>query len=179
MRKLNVILSHVILLFFILHGVLGAMSLMGIGHVNPKPIAWIMTGLIAVHIFIGTVLTVQSLIAMKKTGAPYFKENALFWARRISGFAIILFIFLHISAFSYQTYGVYRLKRFTVMKLAAQLMLLITTAVHIITNVRPTLIGLGIKSLKERAGDILLFLSILMLFMGAAFIIYFIRWNVL
>lgn len=179
MRKLNVIISHLILVLFIVHGVLGAMTLTGVGHISPKWIAWTMVALILVHAVIGTIMTVQSLYSMKKTGAPYFKENSLFWARRISGFAVMLFILLHVTAFSYHTYGVYRLKRFTAGKLAVQLMLLLSVAVHIISNIRPLLIGSGVKSLKERAGDILLFLSLLLLFMAAAFIIYYVRWNVL
>ena len=177
MRKFNAVLSAVILVLFIIHGLLGAMALSGIGHVNFRWVAWLMVGFIAVHTFIGTVLTVQTLINIKKTGAPYFKENSLFWARRISGFAIMLFIFLHISAFSYTTYGVYRLKYFGMAKLAAQLLLLLSIAVHVISNIKPVLIAFGIKKIKPRAGDILLFLSVMLLFMAAAFIIYFIRWN--
>ena len=177
MRKLNVIISHIIILLFIIHGVLGAMSLAGIGHINPKQIAWVMVGLIFVHTVIGTVLTVKTLYVMKKTGVPYFKDNSLFWARRVSGFAIMLLIFFHITAFSYKTYGVYRLKQFTFCRFAVQMLLLISVAVHIITNIRPLLIGLGVKSLKERAGDILLFVSIMLLFMAAGFIIYYLRWN--
>ena len=177
MRKFNAILAMVITLLFIIHGVLGALTLTGVGHINFKALAWIMLGLIVLHAIIGTFLTIQSLIICKKTGAPYFKENSLFWARRISGFAIILFIFFHTTAFGYTTYGVYRLKYFSAFKLATQLLLLASVSVHLITNIKPALIAFGIKKLKPRASDILLFLAILLVFMAVSFIIYYIRWN--
>ena len=177
MRKINAVLSAVILALFLIHGIMGAMTLIGVGYINFKGLSWAMVGLMTAHLIIGLILTIKSLIAAKKTGAPYFKENSLFWARRISGFAIMLFVFFHITAFSYTTYGVYRLKYFGTAKLLAQLGLLCSVAVHIITNTRPLLIAFGIKKLKARASDILCYLSVMLAIMAMAFIVYYIRWN--
>ena len=179
MRKANAVISAAIIVLFIIHGIMGAMTLFGVGHINFKILAWIMTFLIAVHGVIGSILTVKTLLVWKKTGAGYFKENKIFWARRISGFAIMLFIFFHINAFSYTTYGVYRLKMFDSAKLVTQMLLLLSVAVHVITNVKPMLIAFGIKKLKPRTGDILLFLSVMLTVMAIAFIVYYVRWNVL
>ena len=48
---------------------------------------------------------------------------------------------------------------------------------HIITNVKPMLITFGVKKLRPKAGDILFFVSAALLLMAAAFIIYYIRWQ--
>lgn len=179
MRKINAVISAAIMVLFVIHGTMGAMTLLGVGHINFKYLAWVMAGLIAVHTLIGIILTAKTLAVCKKTGAPYFKENSLFWARRISGLAVMLFVFFHVNAFSYTTYGVYRLKFFGIGKLISQFGLLASAAVHIITNTRPMLIALGVKKLRPRAGDILLFLSIMLAVMALAFVIYCIRWNFL
>ena len=179
MRKANAIISAAILVLFLIHGTMGAMTLLGAGHINFKPLAWFMLGLILIHGIIGTILTVQTLISCKKTGAPYFKDNALFWARRISGFAIMLFIFFHITAFSYTAYGVYRLKIFGGFKLFTQIMLILSIAVHVLTNIRPMFVALGAKEFKNQVANVLLFLAILMFVMALSFIVYFIRWKFL
>ena len=67
---------------------------------------------------------------------------------------------------------------FTDCKLATQLLLIAAIAVHVITNVKPMLISFGVLSLKKHVGDILFVLSVLLLFMAAAFIVYYLRWNV-
>ena len=167
MRKINAVISAAIMVLFVIHGTMGAMTLLGVGHINFKYLAWVMAGLIAVHTLIGIILTAKTLAVCKKT------------ARRISGLAVMLFVFFHVNAFSYTTYGVYRLKFFGIGKLISQFGLLASAAVHIITNTRPMLIALGVKKLRPRAGDILLFLSIMLAVMALAFVIYCIRWNFL
>ena len=177
MRKLNAILTAAILVLFILHGVLGAFQMLGLGTVTMRTLAWTLLGLIGIHTIIGLKLTWDSLRVWKKTGAPYFRENLLFWARRIAGLAVMVLLAFHVTAFGYTTEGVFRLKWFDGFKLAAQLLLVIALAVHVITNVRPMLISFGIKRLKPRAQDILFVLSALLLLMAAAFVVYYIRWN--
>jgi hypothetical protein len=54
--------------------------------------------------------------------------------------------------------------------------MVISIAVHVITNVKPSLISLGIRSLREYAVDILLVMSLLLLIAGAAFVVYYLRW---
>ena len=134
-------------------------------------------GLIAVHTVIGIRLTADTLRVRKKTGVGYFRENTLFWARRVSGFAVMVLLVFHITAFGDRSGALYRLQWFDTAKLVTQLLLTGTLALHILSNVKPVLISFGVRSLKERAGDILFILSVLLLFMAAAFIVYYIRWN--
>ena len=177
MRKWNGILSAVILVLFLVHGILGGFQLLGAGNIISKVLARGMMALILVHAVIGIILTVKTLQIQKQTGAPYFRNNLLFWARRLSGFAIMILIFFHVAAFSVSEGGLFRLIPFDGFRLAAQILLVIAIAVHVISNAKPMLITFGIRSLRVKAGDILFVITILLLFMAAAFIVYYLRWH--
>ena len=177
MRKFNAVLTAVIMVLFLLHAILGGFQLIGVGATALKTIAWISVGLIAIHVILGTKMTIDSLRVWKKTGVGYFKENKIFWARRISGFAVMILLVFHLTAFS-SGGAIYRLQWFTTFRLVTQLLLVVSIAVHVITNVRPMLISFGVKSLRPYVGDILVVLTVLLLFMAAAFVIYYLRWNV-
>ena len=177
MRRLNAILSAAILLLFILHGVLGAFQMFGMGTVTMKAITHSMLTLIAVHTALGTKYTADAIRVWRKTGAPYFRQNLLFWARRVSGFAIMVLIAFHVTAFSYTVEGAFRLKWFDGFRLATQLLLLASIAVHVVANVKPMLISFGIRRLRPRTADLLFILSALLLVMAVAFIVYYLRWN--
>lgn len=178
MRKWNGILSLAALILLLLHGILGSFQLIGVGSTAVKALAWIAVGLLAVHAVFGVKLTVDTLRIWKKTGAAYFRENRLFWARRISGFSTLVFLLFHVTAFSAGGDGAYRLQWFNQGKLVLQLLFAASLAVHIITNIRPLMLSLGIKSGRKWLGDILFVLSVLLLFMALAFVIYYLRWNV-
>ena len=177
MRKFNAILTAVILALFLIHAILGSFQLIGVGSTAVKAIARFSAALIVVHTVIGVKYTADTLRVRKKTGVSYFKENQLFWARRISGFVIFALLFFHLTAFGTGSGGAYRLQWFNTAKLTTQLLLVAAIALHVITNVKPMLISFGIRALKPRAGDILVILSVLLLFFAAAFIVYYLRWN--
>ena len=52
-------------------------------------------------------------------------------------------------------------------------------AVHVLTNIKPLMLGLGMRRFREILGDILLILSVLLLLAGAAMIVYYLRWSML
>ena len=177
MRKLNALLTAAILVLCVLHGVLGSFQLLGWGTVTNK---WLTHGLLtlaALHGLVSLKLTWDAVRVWKRTGAPYLRENALFWARRISGVALMVLLVFHVTAFSYAAEGAFRLRWFTAARLATQLLLVAALAVHVITNVKPALIAFGIRRLKPRAADLLFVLSLLLLLFAAALIVYYIRWN--
>lgn len=177
MRRFNAILSAAVLVLFLLHGVLGAFQMFDAGTVTMKGLAYTMLALILLHAAIGVKLTWDSVRVWRRTGAGYFRQNALFWARRISGLAIMVLIGFHVTAFSYTVEGAFRLKWFDAFRLATQLLLVLSIAVHVITNVKPALIAFGVRRLKPRAADILFVLAAALLVMAVAFIVYYIRWN--
>ena len=178
MRKWNGILSAVILVLFLVHGILGGFQLLGAGNIISKVLARGMVLLIGIHVVIGIVLTVQTLKIQKRTGVPYFRKNRLFWARRLSGFVIMILLFFHVTAFSDSSAAVFRLIPFGKTKLIAQILLVAAIAIHVISNAKPLLITFGIRHLREKAGDILFVMTVILLFMAAAFIVYYLRWNV-
>ena len=90
MRKFNSILTAVILVLFIIHGILGALNMLDVVVVITKVMAWVMVALIAVHVVLSCILTAKAIKTWKVTGAPYLRENTLFWARRISGIADLI-----------------------------------------------------------------------------------------
>ena len=75
--------------------------------------------------------------------------------------------------------GTYILFPFTTVKMVTQLLFVAAIFVHIFINIRPLLVSLGIISYKERRGDIYLILSVLLLFIAGAVILYYIGWQYL
>ena len=90
---------------------------------------------------------------------------------------ILILVFFHMTAFGKVEGGVFRLYPFDINRLIVQMLFLLSVAVHIITNVKPALITFGVKKLKPKSGGILFFISAVLLFMAAGFIIYYIRWQ--
>lgn len=178
MRKLNGILSGLILLLFIVHAVLGAFNLIGVSGTVIKAIAVTMMALICVHTVFGCILTARSVKVWKKSGTPYFKENMLFWARRLSGLLIMILMIFHAMMLSANTDGGgLRLAYFGEIQMITQLFFVIAVGLHVITNVKPMLISFGIRKLRPKAGDIIFWISAVLLLSAAGFIIYYLRWN--
>lgn len=179
MRKINTILSVLLLVIFMLHGLMGSFMLLGIGSSAGKILAWVGVAVLAAHTVIGVILTINTLKISKNTGNSYLKQNAVFWARRASGLAILILMFFHIGLFGGVQDGIYILFPFTTVKLITQLLLVAALFIHLFINIRPLLVSLGIISYKERRGDIYLILSVLLLFSAGAVIIYYIGWHTL
>ena len=179
MRKINTILSVLLLVIFMLHGLMGSFMLLGIGSSAGKILAWFGVAVLAAHTVIGVILTIKTLKISQNAGNSYLKQNAVFWARRASGLAILILMFFHIGLFGGVQDGMYILFPFTTVKLITQLLLFAALFIHLFINIRPLLVSLGIISYKERRGDIYLILSVLLLFSAGAVIIYYIGWHTL
>ena len=183
MRKTNAVITVLVLVFFLIHAIMGGFQLFGVipgGKTLMKVITPIMEAFILAHLVIGCKLTVDSLRAVKKSGKGYFRENKLFWVRRISGFAVMLFIFVHAPVFAGKNDdGVYRLAAFEGVMLTAHILFVMSLALHIVSNANPMLLSFGVKSFKELGLDIALILSFVLIFTAIAFIIYYVRWNVI
>ena len=176
MRKLNMILVIGMLVTFLIHGIMGALQLAGAGTDAQKIVGWICAGFICAHAVTSTVLTVQTLQAQKRSGAGYFKDNLLFWTRRISGFTILIPLVMHLLIFRASDAEVYRLQVFTAGRLISQILLIAAIALHALTNIKPALISFGVKGHKAFAVDILFILSVVLLLFAAAFAVYYLRW---
>lgn len=178
MRKVNTILSVLLILIFAIHGIMGSFMLLGVGSSAGKVLAWIGAGILLVHTVIGVILTVKTIHASRKSGGDsYLKQNSVFWARRASGLAILILAFFHIGLFGKVNDGVYLLFPFTTVRLFTQLLLIASVFLHLMINIRPLLVSLGVLDFKRRRGDLYLIFSILMLFMAGAVILYYIGWQ--
>lgn len=176
MRRLNLCLVFGMLVTFLIHGIFGALQIAGADADALKTVAWICLAFVAAHIAVTTVLTVRTLRARRLSGAGYFKDNLLFWIRRISGFSILIPLVMHLLIFRAGNAEAYRLQVFTVGRMLSQILLVATIALHVLTNIKPVMIALGLKGRRAYALDAMLILSILLLLFAVAFAIYYVRW---
>lgn len=182
MRRLNSVISAGILLLFLVHAASGIYQLAGWmagGKTILKYLTWIMMVLVVVHIFIGVKLTMDTIFACRKSGIFYFRENCWFLIRRISGFTLIIMLLYHAFLFMGENGEYFRLHLFEGFELAGSIIFLVTLAIHLLSNIRPLLIGIGKGWLREYAGDIILIVSVILLAAAAGFVIYYFRWNLI
>ena len=181
MRKLNTIVSLFLIILFLIHTIAGSFQMMKIiagGNELMKNLSYVMLFLIGVHIIIGIKLTIDSVKIGKKSGKYYFRENAIFWTRRITGFAMILLIICHVLLFT-SNGMVFRLNDFNEVQLVLSILLVLALLIHILANIRPLLISFGISGFRLYVKDILLVLAIISLLGAFAFVIYYLRWNIM
>ncbi len=180
MRRINTFVTACIMVLFLVHMITGGMQLMGIlrGGIMPlKVMSYIMLAFVVIHMIIGIKLTIDTLRISKKAGVSYFKENRLFWIRRISGIALVFFMASHVFIFTGKGAGAgYRLVNFDIVALVSQILMVISLFVHLITNISPLKIAMGIKDKGNIKTDIIFVFSILLLLAGLAFFVYFLRW---
>ena len=178
MRKWNNILARVIIILFLLHALMGSLMLLGISNISFKPLSWLLFAAVAVHAILGILATVQAVKGGRKSGKWYLRQNAAYWTKRFSGFTILLLLCFHISAYTTTVGGAFFLKEFTVGRMIAQLLLIISIFIHLAVSVKSMLIAKGVTKFKERTIDWMMVLSLLMLFFATAVIIYFIQWQI-
>lgn len=181
LRRVNAWVSVVIIVLFLVHGIAGGYQLAGIlpgGNQVLTVLAWVLVALVCVHVVIGTVLTVRTLRSSRSGRSGYARENAGFIVRRVSGFCILAFLVAHVVIF-YGDYssGAYRLNLFAGPQLALSLGLVASLAVHLLCNIRPLFIGLGLDR-RARRRDLVVILGAILAFVAAMFAVYYYRWNV-
>lgn len=177
MRKLNGIMAFSAIVLFLVHGILSSLLMMDITSVFIKELPYIVAGIVGVHALISIGYTIRTLCIAHRTHAPYFKENRLYWSRRISGLVILCLISFHMLAFTDNNGGVFRLIPFDLFRLIMQLLFLCSVAVHLIANVKPILISFGTRKLRQKWGTVLFFVSAGLLVMTIGFIVYYVRWQ--
>lgn len=180
LRKMNAFTGLAIIILFLIHAIAGGYQMAGIlagGNRALTVLAWIMVGLLIAHVVIGTVLLIGTVRSSKKSGKFYWKENAAFIVRRVSGFAVIVFLVLHVIIFYGNHSDGYRLNLFEGPQLAVSICLVISLAVHVLTNIRPMFISFGMSKEKRRR-DVVIVLAAILVFCTAMFIVYYYRWNI-
>ena len=178
MRRLNIILVIGMFVTFVGHGIMGALKICGADTDAWKLVGWVSIGFVLAHFLVTSILTAQTVMIMKRTGTGYLRENKMFWARRISGLAILIPLLMHLLIFQGTAApgGAYRLLVFNMGRMISQIFLVLTIALHALTNIRPLMITLGVKETKAFALDLILILSSVLLFFAVAFAVYYLRW---
>ena len=176
MRRFNLLLVIGILLTFLLHAVMSSFRLLGADANTMTWAAWLCVGLVSLHVAVTAILTVRTLRAIHQSGKSYFRENTLFWARRISGFALLIPLVMHILIFPGTGEEAYRLVLFHSGRFLSQLLMVVCLALHVLTNLRPMFIGLGVRHPKLLSADGCLVLSVVLLLACTAFCVYYLRW---
>lgn len=181
MRKWNTVISGLIMILLLIHAIVGGYQLFGTlpgGNQWVKILSWLMAILVVLHMIIGIRLTADTVKACRRSGVFYWKENILFLVRRISGFALVLLLLYHAVVFADLGGGSFRLHLFEGPQLTGSLLLVITLAVHLLSNLRPLAVAFGRPGLRKLTVNLLLLLSVISLFCAAAFVIYYFRWNI-
>ncbi len=181
MRKINTILGPVLIVLLLIHAISGSFQLAGLipgGSAIRNVLSIILLVVTGVHGIIGIKLTADTIIAGRHGGRSPFKNNELFWIKRITGFAIVFLVIYHVIVFSGEQGEVFRLNAFEGIQLAAHIILTIAVAVHVLAGIKPLCMALGIAD-RRFIKDALIVLSVIMLVCAIAFIYYYLRWNVL
>ena len=183
MRRANAVITSFIMILFLVHMIWGGLELLGLTKGGSSLFFYlsrIMLAFVLIHMLISFKMTLDTLIACRRSGVSYWKDNKLFWIRRISGIALMFFMACHVMIFRGQKVeGSFLLNYFGIMELLSQLLLVFSLLVHLTTNIRPLKIAFGIEDKGSVRTDLLLVLSILLLLSGLAFVIYYIRWQVI
>ncbi len=183
MRKVNSLAAIAVMILFVCHMIYGVLVLCGImngGNRFFSVLTCVLAGLALLHIVISVILTCNTVYAMHRTGVSYWKENRLFWVRRISGLAVMVFIVIHAGLFrGSHAEEVYLLNPFGILQLILQILLVASLLLHLVTNLRPLRIALGLTDRKNLRMDLAMILSVLLLIAAIAFAVYFIRWRML
>ena len=176
-RKLNGALGALIIALLLIHMIGGAFQLTGLmpgGSQTLKVITWATLALIGLHAVLSVWLTLPGL----RSRPRYFRVNALYWTRRLTGLALVILLAAHTFIFMGESGESFRLRLFEGPQLAGQLLMVLCAAVHILANLDPLRIGFGVTGKKAFARDALAILGIVLLFCAAAFVVYYFRWNI-
>ena len=176
MRRLNAVIMAVLTVLIVLHGLSGSFLLLELNAVPGKIVGWTAMGFAALHGAISLVLSLRTLRA-SRSGALYLRQNARFWAVRLSGLALILLLCFHAGAFGHIRSGQFVLFEFTTLRAAVQLLLVLALAVHALAGLGPLLVSLGVSSWRVKHDGLLLFLATLLLFFAVALVAYYAKWQ--
>ena len=183
MRRANAILTSLIMILFLIHIIWGSLELAGFTRGGNSLFSFLsraMILLIFFHVVISLKMTGDTILAWRRSGVSYWRENRIFWVRRISGLALMIFIAIHVYIFSGQKVeGVYLLHFFGIMELLSQILMVVSLLVHLLTNIRPLKIAFGIEDRANIRTDLILVLAILLLLSAVAFALYYLRWLVI
>ena len=146
------------------HLIFGGMYLFGVGNGVIRPLAISMLVLTIIHAIISMIVTIRAEKAGFKTNARYNKENSEFWQRRVSGVLILVFALMHAYILSKNEQGIRRIVSLPKIFEFTTPALIISVYFHILSNIRPLLISLGVRNIEKKERIIKVILTIITIF---------------
>lgn len=176
MRTFFSYVTAVMIPVLVLHGICASYLLVGIGHTGVPFLAWMSLILILIHAVLGCILTGRTLAGMYHNKSPwYIWQNRLFWARRLSGIAILGLLWIHLGLFGSRQDGVFVVYPFTISRLIVHGVFVAVVFLHVFLNIRPLFVALGVSQVRNRTADCCFVLSILFLAMAVMAVLYYMR----
>lgn len=176
-RILNSWLGKLLILLFAVHGLAAGYMLADLTYISwVKPIGYAACCFLLVHGAFGVLLSWDAWRA-GSGGKWYWRENAVFWLRRITGLAILVFLAFHFGAYGSMIGGRYQLREFTTWLYIAQMGLLLSCVLHVGVSVKGMLIADGVTRYDLWRNLFFLLLAVLLLAMAVGVTLYYIAWN--
>lgn len=172
LRRINHILTIILLLLLEIHVIVCAFLMFGWSHIILENVARVEFIVVMCHAFIGVLLTFRNrpLHNSKK----YLKENRLYWLRRVTGIGILILSMPHISMFvHWYNNKIAVLKEVNGVQMGMHLLFLIFILLHLAINIKPMLISMGIRKYTVVGAIIQGVTWILTVFATIASIIYY------
>lgn len=147
MRKINSIVTIILILLFLDHGIFGILNTLGVAKVF-LPVARVLRIFLLIHVIISIILTIRSEKVSFKTKAVYNKENKEYWMRRWTGLFIFVFFIAHMRTMKAGADGTAKLASTSTFGKISFILFVASIAAHLAINFRPLMISLGVKNHK-------------------------------
>ena len=167
MRKINTIITILIILLLCDHLLFGSLYMLGTGAGVITGMAHTLILLVIIHALISMIVTLRAEKAGFKTKARYNRENREFWLRRTSGVCVLVFALMHAYSMQKNERGIPNIAFMPKIFELTLVLLLISAAVHMFVNIRPLLISLGVRNI-DRKERIIRFVFIVFVIFGMA-----------
>lgn len=178
MKRLNHFLATAALILFAVHALAGVAILTGLYYVPLKWLSYVLFAVVIAHAGVSIALSLQAFRAGARSGKWYVGENAVFWIKRISGFAMLFMIFFHMNTYTYTSGDFFELKQFTLLRLISQLVFAAVVFLHIFISIKGYLINKGVTKIRQGTLTLCLAFAILLLLVIVSYVVYFWAWNV-
>ena len=175
MKKVNSVISLLLIIMVFVHGIFASLLMIGVIE-KPNPIpAVICLVLLLIHIILSIKLTVKTVKDAMSSGDKYEVENKMFVIRRLSGVIMVLLLIAHLVFYFGPQIENFTSTPFTVVQLVLLILLVISLIVHIVTNIRPLMVSLGVVSSDAIRAVLCIFVTSALLLMATSSVVFFLK----
>ena len=163
------IITGLCVLLYFFHSIAIGLLLLNILPYHPiyKNAGVMLLALILFHLLYHAVKEARKLYLQKTSvikSRLYVRQNKRYYGQRLSGVLLLIFIFLHFSAYGYSDADGYHVRHFNEYLLFNQLMLIVLAGVHMFLGARSLIISLKVDTAKKPGRIALVVLQLLVVF---------------